>query len=224
MICGNICDEVGGLVRSNESGADQKVAHGGTLSGGGLVLIQIHVYGLTMRRFTVIAFAVMIMGMFPTLPATAVLPMNGLVATDVRVQEAKKNRKGKVCPTKNFWLGAGWGADRGKRTHMGVDMGGKRGTPIFAVEAGRIDRTKRQSNGALQIVLRGKSGSKYYYGHMDKVLIKGGQKIKKGQVIGKMGDSGSAGEVHLHFEFWKSGGESAAINPIKFLKRVCKSI
>jgi len=98
-------------------------------------------------------------------------------------------------------------------------MGGKRGAPIYAVEAGRINRTKKQSNGALQIVLRGKSGSMLYYGHMDKVLIKGGQKVKRGQLIGRMGDSGSPGQVHLHFEYWKSGGESAAVNPIKFLKK-----
>jgi len=166
----------------------------------------------------------MLLGSFPASSGAAQTQVESLAPTDVRVQEAKKHRKGKVCPTKNFWLGAGWGADRGKRSHKGMDMGGKRGTPIFAVEAGRIDRTKRQSNGALQIVLRGKSGSKYYYGHMSKVTIKGGQKVKKGQVIGKMGDSGSPGAVHLHFEYWKSGRESAAINPIKFLKRVCKSI
>lgn len=166
----------------------------------------------------------MILGMFPTAPSAALIPGESIATTQVRAQEVKKNRKGKVCPTRNFWLGAGWGADRGERSHKGMDMGGKRGTPIFAVEAGRINRTKRQSNGALQIVQRGKSGSKYYYGHMDKVLIKGGQKVKKGQVIGKMGDSGSPGQVHLHFEYWKSGRESAAINPIKFLKRACKSI
>jgi murein DD-endopeptidase MepM/ murein hydrolase activator NlpD len=177
-----------------------------------------------MRHFIAVTFALMLLGSVPTSPGVAQTHVESLASTDVRVQEAKKHRKGKVCPTKNFWLGAGWGADRGKRSHKGMDMGGKRGTPIFAVEAGRIDRTKRQSNGALQIVMRGKSGSKYYYGHMDKVLIKGGQKVKKGQVIGKMGDSGSRGAVHLHFEYWKSGRESAAINPIKFLKRVCKSI
>ena len=107
---------------------------------------------------------------------------------------------------------------------MGIDLGAKRGTPIFAVESGRIDRTKRQSNGALQIVLKGKSGSKYYYGHMDKVLVKGGQRVKKGKVIGKMGDTGSPGQVHLHFEYWKSGRESDAINPIRFMKRICKGI
>jgi murein DD-endopeptidase MepM/ murein hydrolase activator NlpD len=177
-----------------------------------------------MRHFVAVIFAVMLLGSFPTSSGTAQVPAESLASIDARAQEAKKQRKGKVCPTKNFWLGAGWGADRGKRSHKGMDMGGKRGTPIFAVEAGRINRTKRQSNGALQIVLRGKSGSKYYYGHMDKVTIKGGQKVKKGQVIGKMGDSGSPGAVHLHFEYWKSGRESAAINPIKFLKRACKSI
>jgi len=176
------------------------------------------------RHFIAVTFAIMLLGSFPTSSGAAQVPVESPASIDSRAQEAKKHRKGKVCPTKNFWLGAGWGADRGKRSHKGIDMGGKRGTPIFAVEAGRINRTKRQSNGALQIVLRGKSGSKYYYGHMSKVTIKGGQKVKKGQVIGKMGDSGSPGAVHLHFEYWKSGRESAAINPIKFVKRVCKSI
>jgi murein DD-endopeptidase MepM/ murein hydrolase activator NlpD len=177
-----------------------------------------------MRRLVAVVFAVMILGMFPTSAGAVHIPVERLSPTEVRAQQVKKHQKGKVCPTRNFWLGAGWGADRGKRSHKGMDMAAKRGTPIFAVEAGRINRTKRQSNGALQIVLRGKSGSMYYYGHMDKVVIKGGQKVKKGQVIGKMGDSGSPGEVHLHFEYWKSGRESAAINPSKFLKRVCKGI
>lgn len=155
-------------------------------------------------------------------PATATHAVSQSVEANSSVA-AKKNR-GKVCPTKNFWLGAGWGADRGRRSHAGMDMGGKRGTPIFAIETGRINRTKRQSNGALQIVMKGRSGSMYYYGHMDKVLVKGGQRVKKGQVIGRMGDSGSKGQVHLHFEYWKSGRESDAVNPIKLLKRICPSI
>jgi murein DD-endopeptidase MepM/ murein hydrolase activator NlpD len=177
-----------------------------------------------MRRLVAGVFAVMILGMFPSSAGASPAPVESVALTEDRAQQVKKHKKGRVCPTRNFWLGAGWGADRGKRSHKGIDMAAKRGTPIFAVEAGRINRTKRQSNGALQIVLRGKSGSMYYYGHMDKVTIKGGQKVKKGQVIGKMGDSGSPGQVHLHFEYWKSGRESAAINPIKFVKRVCKSI
>ncbi len=128
----------------------------------------------------------------------------------------------RVCPTKNFWVGDGWGADRGNRKHRGIDLAADRGTPIFAIEDGRVDRTKLQSNGALQIVLKGKSGSKFYYGHMDEVFVSGGDKVLAGQVIATMGDTGSPGSVHLHFEYWRSGGESAAVNPKKLISRICR--
>jgi len=128
---------------------------------------------------------------------------------------------GMTCPTRDFWIGDGFGADRGNRRHLGIDLGGERGTPIYAVEDGRIDRTKRQDNGALQIVMRGVSGSKFYYGHMDEVLVKGGQRVRSGDVIGTMGDTGSPGAVHLHFEYWKSGGESDAIDPRSLIERIC---
>lgn len=143
----------------------------------------------------------------------------------VRAQSIKAPRKvqGRICPTRNFSYGDGWGADRGRRNHAGMDMSGRRGTPLFAIEAGRIDRTKRQSNGALQIVMKGRSGSKYYYGHMQHVFVRGGQQVRAGQVIGTMGDSGSPGAVHLHFEFWKSGRESAAVNPATLLRTICRA-
>ena len=128
----------------------------------------------------------------------------------------------RVCPTRDFVVGAGWGADRGRRAHAGIDLGGRRGTPIYAVEDGVIDRTKLQSNGALQIVMRGESGSKFYYGHMDTVLVKGGQKVDRGEVIGLMGDTGSPGAVHLHFEYWRSGGESDAVDPEPLVTRICR--
>lgn len=127
----------------------------------------------------------------------------------------------RVCPTRNFFYGAGWGADRGDRPHTGIDMGGRRGSLILAIEDGVIDRTKRQDNGALQIVMRGTSGAKFYYGHMDVVLVEGGQRVRAGDVIGLMGDSGSPGAVHLHFEYWRSGGESDAVNPEPLIRRIC---
>jgi murein DD-endopeptidase MepM/ murein hydrolase activator NlpD len=155
----------------------------------------------------------------------ALLAAAGLVATTVIAPAAAQAAEGpgtRVCPTEDFWVGAGWGADRGKRQHLGIDLGGKRGTPIYAIENGVIDRTKLQSNGALQIVMRGASGSKFYYGHMDKVLIKGGQRVKAGDVIGLMGDTGSPGSVHLHFEYWRSGGESDAVDPEDLIMRICR--
>lgn len=128
---------------------------------------------------------------------------------------------GRVCPAVDFVIGDGWGADRGGRSHMGIDLGGRRGTPIRAIEDGVIDRTKRQDNGALQIVMKGESGAKFYYGHMDDVLVKDGQRVQAGDTIGTMGDSGSPGSVHLHFEYWRSGGESDAVDPAELIDRVC---
>jgi murein DD-endopeptidase MepM/ murein hydrolase activator NlpD len=149
------------------------------------------------------------------------LAVTGLTVPVAATATAAEGTGKRVCPAEDFWVGAGWGADRGRRSHMGIDLGGKRGSRLFAIEDGVIDRTKRQSNGALQIVMRGESGSKFYYGHMDDVLVKGGQKVKAGEVIGTMGDSGSPGAVHLHFEYWRSGGESAAVDPAPLVTRVC---
>jgi len=135
--------------------------------------------------------------------------------------EAPEEVRGRVCPTKDFSIGDGWGADRGNRRHRGIDLHSPRGTAIFAVEDGRIHRTKKQANGSLQIVLKGEGGPKYYYGHMDEVLVGDGDRVKAGQVIGLMGDTGSPGSVHLHFEYWRSGRESAAVNPRTLIDRIC---
>jgi murein DD-endopeptidase MepM/ murein hydrolase activator NlpD len=45
--------------------------------------------------------------------------------------------------------------------------------------------------------------------------------VKAGEVIGLMGDTGSPGAVHLHFEYWRSGRESDAVDPERLVKRVC---
>lgn len=128
----------------------------------------------------------------------------------------------RVCPAPGATLGQGWGAPRpGGRVHTGIDMPGRRGSSIVAVENATVIRQGRQSNGALRIVLQGASGAKFYYGHMDRNLVAAGQRVSRGQVIGLMGDSGSPGAVHLHFEYWRSGGESAAVDPEPLVRSLC---
>jgi len=128
---------------------------------------------------------------------------------------------GRICPAPGAAFGQGWGAARSGHSHKGMDLMGYRGQPLLAIEDGVVIREGRQSNGALRIVLQGRSGSKFYYGHMSKDLVHAGSRVKRGQVIGLMGDSGSPGAVHLHFEFWKSGGESAAVDPAPLLRSLC---
>lgn len=128
----------------------------------------------------------------------------------------------RVCPAPGAGFGQGWGAPRpGGRSHTGIDMPGRRGSSIVAIESGTVIRQGRQANGALRVVLQGVSGAKFYYGHMDKNLVSAGQRVTKGQAIGLMGDSGSPGAVHLHFEYWRSGGESAAVDPEPLVRSLC---
>ena len=128
---------------------------------------------------------------------------------------------GRVCPAPGASFGQGWGAPRAGHSHKGMDLVARRGAPILAVEDGVVIREGRQSNGALRIVLQGRSGSKFYYGHMSRDLVHAGSRVKRGQVIGLMGDTGSPGQVHLHFEYWRSGGESAAVDPAPLLRKIC---
>ncbi len=128
---------------------------------------------------------------------------------------------GRICPAPGAGFGQGWGAARSGHSHQGMDMMGPYGSPILAVEGGTIIRAGRQSNGALRIVLQGGSGAKFYYGHMSSLSVSAGQRVSRGQVIGRMGDTGSPGAVHLHFEYWASGGESAAVDPGPLLRKLC---
>jgi len=57
---------------------------------------------------------------------------------------------------------------------------------------------------------------------MDEVFVNGGDRVLAGQAIATMGDTGSPGSVHLHFEYWRSGGESAAVNPKNLISRICR--
>lgn len=128
---------------------------------------------------------------------------------------------GKVCPSPGAAFGSGWGAQRGSRLHQGVDLVARRGAPIVAVESGYIMRAGTQSNGAIRIVQQGASGAKYFYGHMDSITVGSGSRVSRGQIIGYMGDTGSPGAVHLHFEHWPSGRESAAVDPFPLLRSLC---
>jgi murein DD-endopeptidase MepM/ murein hydrolase activator NlpD len=128
---------------------------------------------------------------------------------------------GRYCPVIGASLGDGFGVPRSGHRHQGIDLMIGKGRRIFAVESGRILRASRISNGALRIVMQGRSGAKYFYGHNSKDLVKAGQRVRAGQVIALTGDTGAPGTPHLHFEYWPSGRESAAVNPLALVRKLC---
>lgn len=117
---------------------------------------------------------------------------------------------------------------RGARRHMGVDILAPRGTPVRAVDDGRIAKLYRGPLAGIAIYQFDAVGSRvYFYAHLDRYAkgLKEGQAVKRGQVIGYVGSTGNApeGAPHLHFEtreveeggrWWKG----KAVNPYPLLQ------
>ncbi len=89
----------------------------------------------------------------------------------------------------------------GVRPHQGLDLAAPKGTPIYAAHAGYVEYAGRDFSGYGNLVIIN-SGSNWstFYAHMSKIQTREGQTVRRGQVIGKVGATGNARGVHLHFE------------------------
>ncbi len=112
-----------------------------------------------------------------------------------------------------------WGSSRdgGVRKHEGVDIFYERGTPILAVGDGVISRVQTTKLGGKVVWERlGLMGPSIYYAHLDSQLVSPGKAVKKGEVLGLMGNTGNALSTspHLHFGIYTAGG---AIDPLNYI-------
>ena len=91
------------------------------------------------------------------------------------------------------------------KAHNGVDYAAKRNTPIMASGDGVISFVGRQSGYGRTIEIKHGGNIKTLYAHLEKFnkSLKVGSKVKQGNIIGYVGDSGQATGTHLHFEFWQ---------------------
>ena len=87
------------------------------------------------------------------------------------------------------------------RKHAGIDIELKKGDPVKAAFDGRIRfSTKNGSGYGNLVIIRHYNGLETYYGHLSKRLVKVGQEVKAGDVIGLGGSTGHSYANHLHFE------------------------
>jgi len=101
------------------------------------------------------------------------------------------------------------------RPHLGLDLASKKGTPVLSASDGYVIYAGSGFRGFGRFIIIEHEGDwASFYGHLDKILIKQGEYIKKGDLIGKMGRTGRATGTHLHFELRH---ERKAIDPIAFL-------
>ena len=101
-----------------------------------------------------------------------------------------------------------------RKLHTGMDFSAKSGTPIYATGDGKISKVRRSRRGyGNHVVIDHGYGYKTLYAHMSKYIVKRGQKVKRGDIIGYVGSTGTSVAPHLHYEVHKDGRK---INPVNF--------
>ena len=122
-----------------------------------------------------------------TLPASLLIPVAGVRAEDLLDTYSQARSEGRV--------------------HNSIDIIAPRGTPVLAAADGRVVKLFQSDKGGVTVYQRGTDGKTiYYYAHLDRYAdgLAENQDLRRGDVIGYVGDTGNAtpGNYHLHFSVW----------------------
>ncbi|MBO2525504.1 MAG: peptidase M23 [Bacteroidetes bacterium] len=99
------------------------------------------------------------------------------------------------------------------RMHTGVDLSAPKGTPVYATADGVVSREKGGSGYGIVVILNHGYSYQTLYAHLSKKVVKPGQKVKRGQLIGYVGNTGLSFGAHLHYEVIKNG---VKVNPVHY--------
>tara|TARA_S200000501_G_scaffold20813_1_gene18450 strand:+ start:1805 stop:2761 length:957 start_codon:yes stop_codon:yes gene_type:complete len=122
-------------------------------------------------------------------------------------------------PIAKGWLSSAYGNRMDPITgqpawHAGVDFAGSQGSDVLAVASGVVVFADRRDGYGKLVEINHGNGVSTRYGHHDKLLVKAGEIVKKGDVIGLMGSSGRSTGPHVHFEVLRNGRN---IDPTRFI-------
>jgi murein DD-endopeptidase MepM/ murein hydrolase activator NlpD len=100
------------------------------------------------------------------------------------------------------------------KLHAGLDFTAPSGTPIYATADGNVETAGNRGDGYGNVVIINHGyGYKTLYGHMYRIKARGGQRVKRGEVIGWVGSTGKSTGPHCHYEVIKNGNK---IDPVYF--------
>lgn len=106
-----------------------------------------------------------------------------------------------------------------RKMHKGVDMSCKRGVPVYATGDAIVQMTDegmRRRGYGRQILLNHEFGYQTRYAHLNKILVKEGERVTRGQLIGEVGSTGGSTGPHLHYEVIYMGRH---VNPVNYFNR-----
>ena len=114
-----------------------------------------------------------------------------------------------VQPGTDRDIGSKFGAprDAGARSHHGIDIFAKRGTPVVAAASGVVNRVNETNIGGKVVWLRDTFGNSLYYAHLDSQAVSSGMRVDVGDTLGFVGNTGNARTTppHLHFGVYRRG-------------------
>ncbi|WP_431965053.1 M23 family metallopeptidase [Nocardia sp. bgisy134] len=107
-------------------------------------------------------------------------------------------------------FGARWGVQ-----HLGIDVAGPIGTPIYAVADGTVIEAGPAAGFGMWVRVRHDDGTVTIYGHVDTTTVSQGERVLAGDQIATMGNRGFSTGPHVHFEVWLNGVDK--VDPLPWL-------
>ncbi len=153
--------------------------------------------------------------------------LEGLESRLRNVQQNVERREALAAATPSIWPTNGWLTARfGERMdpfsgepefHQGIDISADKGTPVFATADGTVEFAGYSTGGyGNMVMLRHGFGLETRYGHLNRVAVKPGEQVRRGEIIGYVGETGRATGYNLHYEIMANG---KLLNPLKLLLR-----
>ena len=101
------------------------------------------------------------------------------------------------------------------RFHYGVDLGAPKNTPIYATRSGKVTLATYSSSAGYYVKIDHGDGFGSVYMHMTRYVVKKGDKVEQGELIGYVGSTGTSTGNHLHFGITSKG---ECVNPAKYIQ------
>lgn len=123
-------------------------------------------------------------------------------------------------PVDKGWISSayGWRTDPfngGRSLHEGIDFAAGAGADVVAVASGVVTSAERRSGYGLLVEINHGNGYVTRYGHNREAMVSVGDRVKRGQVVAKMGSTGRSTGTHVHFEVRKNGD---VVNPGQYIQ------
>ncbi len=107
-----------------------------------------------------------------------------------------------------------------RRFHSGTDLGASQGMPVLAAATGRVTGAKSMGGYGLAVTIEHDGSYETLYGHMSELMVRSGEMVRSGQVIGLVGSTGSATGPHLHFELRRQSSKGwITLDPADLLRQ-----